>query len=120
MVRRLADEGQINYQSWIDLFFTKGVYIFGLGLDFVESDLWWLLTYRARSKYYKNKFHVKNKISYFIPEEYEARSKSKLEVMRANDVNVVVFDKAKGLPFYSEIMNRLGKIERLCSFPMID
>lgn len=108
LVRRLTGQGQINYQSWIDLFFTKDIYIFGLGLDFVESDLWWLLTYRARSKYYKNKFQVNNKISYFIPQEYEIKSKSKLEVMRANDVNVVIIDKAKGLPFYSDILDRLN------------
>lgn len=110
LVRRLANEGQINYQSWIDLFFKKDIYIIGLGLDFVESDLWWLITYRARSKYYKNKFQVNNKISYFIPAEYETRSKAKLEILRANDVTVVVVNKPKGLAYYTDILNRLNKL----------
>lgn len=107
LVKRLTNNGEINYQSWIDLFFTKDIYIFGLGLDFVESDLWWLITYRARSKYYKNKFTVSNNIVYFIPEEYVARSTAKLEVMRANDVEVRMIREVKGLPYYSHVLGTL-------------
>lgn len=110
LVRRLANEGQVNNQSWIDLFFKKDIYIFGLGLDFVESDLWWLITYRARCKYYKNKFQVNNKISYFIPAEYETGSKAKLEILRANDIDVIVVNKPTGLPYYSYILDRLNKL----------
>jgi hypothetical protein len=109
LVKRLAKEESVNYQSWIDLFFTKDIYIFGLGLDFVESDLWWLITYRARSKYYKNKFQVNNKISYFIPVEYESRSKAKLELLRANDIDVIVVDQPKGLAYYRHILNDLNR-----------
>jgi hypothetical protein len=107
LVRRLAGNGEINYQSWIDLFFTKDIYIFGLGLDFVESDLWWLITYRARSKYYKNKFKINNKLVYYIPEEYEIRSRSKLEILRANDVEIRVINKPKGLPYYNYVLNSI-------------
>ena len=32
---------------WLDILFTHNVDIIGLGLDFSESHLWWLLNYRA-------------------------------------------------------------------------
>lgn len=34
--------------SWVDLFLTREMHIVGLGLDFSEIILWWLLTVRAR------------------------------------------------------------------------
>ncbi|MNY09062.1 hypothetical protein D3C86_1419540 [compost metagenome] len=107
LIKRLSNGGQINYQSWIDLFFTKDIYILGLGLDYVESDLWWLITYRARNKFYKNRVSISNKISYFIPIEFEERSKAKLEVLRANDINVIVVDAQKGIVYYSSVLDRL-------------
>ncbi|MEN0054646.1 MAG: hypothetical protein AAGC65_13315 [Mucilaginibacter sp.] len=109
LVRRLTHKKPVNYQSWIDLFFTKDIYILGLGLDFVESDLWWLLTYRARSKYYKTKFPINNKITYFIPAEYEARSKSKLEILRANDVDVIPLKSKNKLSYYKSVLNMIDK-----------
>lgn len=107
LVKRLTNNLEINYQSWIDLFFTKDIYIFGLSLDFVESDLWWLITYRARSKYYKNRFTIANNIVYFIQEGYAVKSTAKLEVMRANDVEVRIIREAKGLPYYSHVLGTL-------------
>ena len=41
-------EGQIDYDCWVDFFFTHDVHILGLNMDFVEMHLWWLITYRAR------------------------------------------------------------------------
>jgi len=35
-------------QSWVDIFLNDDIYILGLGLDFGEIDLWWLLSYRNR------------------------------------------------------------------------
>ena len=36
--------------SWIDAFVLGDVYILGLGLDFSESDLWWLIDYKSQNK----------------------------------------------------------------------
>ena len=52
--------------SWIDIFLNDNIYILGLGLDFGEIDLWWLLSYRNRlildNKIQKNKvIYIKNK-----------------------------------------------------------
>ncbi len=34
--------------SWIELFFNTNIHILGLGLDYSEIDLWWILNKRAR------------------------------------------------------------------------
>ncbi|GAB3013032.1 SIR2 family protein [Spirosoma pulveris] len=75
--------------SWIDLFFTTDIYILGLSLDFVESDLWWLLTYRARQLYYRSRADINNKIVYFLPSEYVANAQNKLDFFAANGVQVI-------------------------------
>lgn len=36
--------------SWIDAFILGDVYIVGLGLDFSEIDLWWLLEYKRNNR----------------------------------------------------------------------
>ena len=34
--------------SWVDLFFVSNIHILGLGLDYIETDLWRVLNYRKR------------------------------------------------------------------------
>ncbi len=46
--------------SWIDLFFTHNIHIIGLGLQYEEIDLWWILNRRQR---YIKQFSEKNYIS---------------------------------------------------------
>ncbi|QXN83106.1 SIR2 family protein [Salmonella enterica subsp. diarizonae] len=54
--------------SWIDSFFLRNVYIIGLTLDFVEIDLWWLLTFRESNKYlHKLEMNIHNEITYYLP-----------------------------------------------------
>jgi len=48
LVKRISNNDPVS--SWIDLFFTHDIYFIGLGLDFVEQDIWWLLNYRANVK----------------------------------------------------------------------
>ncbi|ELA9373166.1 SIR2 family protein [Vibrio parahaemolyticus] len=78
----------VENQSWLDLFFTKDVHIIGLSLDFNESDLWWLLTFREKSKYSKS-LNITNNIYYYIPEEYVKSSKSKIDMLRSVGVTIV-------------------------------
>lgn len=44
---RLKDE-KFDILSWIDLFFVSDVYIVGFGLDYSETDIWWILNKRKR------------------------------------------------------------------------
>jgi len=39
--------GYRNNKVWMNHFFKKDIYIMGLGLDYSEIDLWWLLVYRS-------------------------------------------------------------------------
>lgn len=42
-----AEDGGAVY-SWLDVFLRDDIHIVGLGLDYTEIDLWWVLTYKAR------------------------------------------------------------------------
>ena len=37
-------------KSWIDAFLYGDLYILGFGMNFDETDLWWLLEYKAKNK----------------------------------------------------------------------
>lgn len=37
-------------KSWIDAFLYGDLYIMGFGMDFSETDLWWLLQYKAKEQ----------------------------------------------------------------------
>ena len=87
LTKRLK-KGDIG-NSWIDDFFTKDIYILGLNLDFVEIDLWWLLTFKERSRLTK-KIDLQHEITYYIPRRYYdlPASKPKIELLRS--VGVIV------------------------------
>ena len=38
----------VKFKSWVDYFIMGDIYIVGLGFDFSEFDLWWLLNRRMR------------------------------------------------------------------------
>ncbi len=41
---------ELRFESWVDYFLLGDVYMLGLGMDFSEFDLWWLLGRRLREK----------------------------------------------------------------------
>jgi hypothetical protein len=101
--------------SWIDLFFTHNIHIIGLGLEFDEIDLWWILNRRQRYiKRYEGDGLITNKIYYYG--NVDQNKKSLLEQL---GVTVISFRK-KGLsqssPTYYEIQYKyfLDKIEESC------
>lgn len=47
-------------KSWVDMFLTRDVYMFGFGFDFSEMDLWWLAAC-------KKKDFPDTKIHYYAP-----------------------------------------------------
>jgi hypothetical protein len=107
LIKRLHDErGLIEIQSWIDLFFTIDIHIIGLALDFVETDLWWLLTYRARAMQ-KKATVIGNKIYYYIPEKYANAASFKMDLLTANGVTVIKLNKNHDILYYKEILKRL-------------
>ena len=73
-------------QSWIGLFFHTNVHIFGFGLEYEETDLWYVLTYRKRKiRQMENEF--KNHIYYYVFEKDADNEKKAL--LEAMDVEVI-------------------------------
>jgi len=105
LINRLRT-GNLTGDSWVELFFTTDIHIIGLTLDYVETDLWWLLTFRAR-KIAEKRYPIKNKITYYIPKRFAKDVKYKLDLLAATSVDVVVIDKLD-LEFYSEILSKLN------------
>ena len=104
LIRRL--NADFKYSSWIDLFFKTDLHIIGLTLDYVETDLWWLLTYRARLMIEK-RLRINNRIVYYIPKKFAKDIKYKLDLLGATSVDVKVIDKTDR-EFYLEILKDLG------------
>lgn len=81
--------------SWIDSFFIDEVHILGFTLDYVEMDIWWLLTYRSRmisastASKARSSFRPRNKILYYIPEHLMAKAATKLQLLDAVGVEIV-------------------------------
>jgi len=99
------NENSINHESWIDYFFTHKIDILGLKLDFVEMDLWWLLTYRSRARV-SNKIKSANIIRYFYPKKYESESKHKLELLNANGIitiPIIMYDNDR-IKYYKKVL----------------
>jgi hypothetical protein len=69
-------------RSWVTRFFDSDVWILGLGLDFVEIHLWWLLTHRARLR--SRSVTTGNTITYVYRTGSE--SEAKLDLLRTLDV----------------------------------
>jgi len=66
---------QFDNLSWAELFFYTNVYIVGLGLDFSEIDIWWLLNKHIRIK--KEVPEVQNNIYYIYNNQYDNKDKKK-------------------------------------------
>lgn len=54
--------------SWIDAFVLGDVYILGLGLDFSEAELWWLIDYKSNNR------DICGQTFYFEPEKEHGNS----------------------------------------------
>ncbi len=115
--------------SWIDIFLNDNIYILGLGLDFGEIDLWWLLSYRNRlildNKIQKNKvIYIKNKklISSNINLSEEEKinnilknkeEKAKIEMLKVFGVEIkeIIFEN-NYIDYYNQVIQFL-KTDRI-------
>jgi len=117
MARLGASDFQI--QSWIDLLFTRDVFIFGFRLDQVEMHLWWLLAYRAR-KLAEGKLDARqNRIVYFYPSSLleegcpaKPSLERRLEMLKAFEVETAGCDGEPGTErYYEKVLEKVrGKI----------
>jgi len=106
LIKRLKTRDHSTY-SWIDLFFSHDIHILGLGLDFVEIHLWWLLTYRARVLN-GHKLPRRNKIFYYSPTSREEKDKIKHRFLRAYGVTIREVDDSSGKDnYYSNVISKI-------------
>ncbi|RZI25128.1 SIR2 family protein [Pseudomonas orientalis] len=85
---KLRDQ-EFCHASWIDLFFSSDVHMIGFGMDYSETDLWWLLNKRARFAAEKL---VKNEI-YFYSNYLD---NEKIGLLESFGVNVVLAEISSG------------------------
>jgi len=113
-VKKMSDklkQGEFDSQSWSDLIFTTNIHIIGLSLDFSETDLWWILTKRARMiKDQKTSDLINNKIYFYAKNINE----DKEELLKCINVIVVKADKnysKNWKEYYLDTINHIkGKI----------
>lgn len=79
------EEGDSKH-SWADLFLRDNVHIVGLGLDYSETVLWWLLSYKQRLRHLKKKGVSVGRTTYYQMGNF--RSDRRLQVMEALGVKV--------------------------------
>lgn len=107
LVQRVRNGETLRDDSWLDFFFTRDIHIFGLSLDFVETDLWWLLTYRARQKFQRNTIPVKNALYYYIPAEFVQAARFKIDMLAANDVKVIDIAAPDKQSYYEAVLKSI-------------
>jgi len=84
------NQDEIYFKSWIDYFLLGELYIIGLGYDFSEFDLWWLLNRRIRENL--NKTNIP-KVHFFEPlfrleEDKKAEVSDVCNVLKEMKVNI--------------------------------
>ncbi len=103
---RLRNKSETPF--WIDKFFTHNIDIIGLGLDFSENHLWWLINFRATLKrsIKKSKYQVlvNNNIRFFYP---KINGSDKINLQELNNIDDIIkkkntFMKSKAI---SELLN---------------
>lgn len=70
--------------SWIELFFNTNIHIIGLGLDYSETDLWWILTKRARLMI---DYNINNRIIFYT-NRIDEQKKGLLESLKVEVVEI--------------------------------
>lgn len=75
---------------WTDIFFTHNIDIIGLGLDFSENHLWWLINFRAneiRKVNSNENIQFNNKIRFYFP---QINDTNKMDVGKINDLDEII------------------------------
>jgi hypothetical protein len=102
--KRLLNNTNLNV-AWVDYFFAENVYIVGLGLDFQEIDLWWLLDFRAR-QINKGTMGINNKIVYYCSTNEKIAIIQVLKSMHVEVIQIKI-SQENYKSFYSEVINRI-------------
>ena len=84
--------------SWIELFFTSDIHFFGFSLDYTETDIWWIITKRARMKKGLLRNQIKNKFIMYT----DKIDSQKEGLLKSLDVEVIILDVSKSADKYND------------------
>lgn len=103
-LKELVKNDNIEISTWVDHFFFSDIDIIGLNLDFVETDIWWILIYRGRLLN-SLKISKRNTITYYMMKmKYNETELSRMELMKANFVEVVEIPATNYQDYYSSLL----------------
>jgi hypothetical protein len=102
-LRKKITENKYDLHSWIELFFNSNIDIVGFGLDYSETDIWWIINKRLRFKL--EGININNKITYYT-NEIDSVKKRILENL---DITVVVIQTNNYKELYTSVLNLLNK-----------
>lgn len=106
--------------SWVDLFLTRELHIMGLGMDFSEIILWWLLTIRARREEQEKhglgvELQRQGSVTWWEcgPDKIEASYSDRREVAEALGVRTRFYE-TPGRDYASAYRRMLGDLKAQC------
>lgn len=66
-LRHFLETGEVYRETWLTKIFTHDCFILGLTMSFLETELWWILSYRMRFMLENPQYGLSNRIHYFYP-----------------------------------------------------
>lgn len=93
-----GDRKQFKYKSWVDSFLIDNVHIFGFGMDFSESDIWWLICCKKRN-------FPDSSVTIYLP-DISADKRMLLEAYNVNVDSVIQFD-GDYKNYYCDVIKKL-------------
>lgn len=108
IVQKLKDKKYDEY-SWVELFFNSDIHIIGLGLDYSETDLWWILNKRARIMTDEKKsIRMLNKIYFYTDMSISSEKEGLLKSFNV----IVIKDEVINNDWKSHYYRNLDKIKK--------
>ncbi len=99
--------------SWIELFFNSNIHVLGMGLDYSEIDLWWILNKRARLMLNNT---IKNKIIFYTDKIDEAKKgllKSfNVDIEIMPNINQGEIEKTNYKEFYKKAIQKISETSK--------
>ena len=79
---KIKNKEERDNLSWIELFFYSDIHIIGYGIDYSETDIWWILNRRARIKNIQNKIYYYGELDFHKVELLNAFNVEYIEIKR--------------------------------------
>jgi len=98
--------------SWVDYFLRDHIHIVGLGMDFTEIDLWWLLLHKRR------RLHQTGRVFFYHLAAGEGPSETPVtSLLRSLNVEIVSIAESTWTECYLRTAEEIEK--RIASFPSL-